>query len=77
MTKMKKSFQNLQAIVTGLSDFQKMSLTVLKVFYTKQRPHITQCRSYKKFSNEASINDLRNTFFHFSSSWDKNYRCYS
>ena len=32
-------FQNSQAIETGLSNFHKMCLTVLKVFYTKQKPY--------------------------------------
>ena len=35
MTNMPKSFQNSQAIETGLPDFHKMYLTVLKVFYNK------------------------------------------
>ena len=38
MTNTSKSFQNSQAIETGLSDFHKMCLTVLKVFYPKQKP---------------------------------------
>ena len=39
------------------------SQDVLKVFYTKQEPHIIQYQSHKKVSNEALINDLRNAFF--------------
>ena len=38
--------------------FSQMCLTVRKVFYTKQKPRIIQYWIYKKFSNEASINDL-------------------
>ena len=49
MTNMPKSFQNSQATKKGLSDFNKMCLTVLKVLYAKQTPHIIQYRSYKKF----------------------------
>ena len=37
-----KSFQNSTVIETGLSDFHKMSLTVMKVFYKKQRPKIVR-----------------------------------
>ena len=69
MTNMPKSFQNSLAIETGLSDFHKICLTVLKVFCIKQKPDI-QYRSFEKFSNEAFINDLRNTFFQFSCSWE-------
>ena len=47
-----KYFQNSQAIKTGLSDFHKMCLTVLKVF------EVIQYRCYKKCSNEAFMNDL-------------------
>ena len=73
MADMTKSFQNSWAIEAGLSDFHKMCFTVLKVFYTKQRPHIIQYRSYTKFSNKAFINDLQNTFFQFSCSCENCY----
>ena len=52
VTNMPKSFQKSQTIETGLSDFHKMCLTVLKVSYTKQKPYI-QYRNYKKLSNEV------------------------
>ena len=48
------------------SDFQKMSLTVMKVFHNKQKPKITQCRKYKDFSNEAFIYVLKSTLSSFS-----------
>ena len=68
--KMPKSFQNSQAIKTGLSDSHKMHLTLLKVFYNEQKPLI-QYRSCKKFTNEAFINHLQNAFFfQFSSRWE-------
>ena len=35
ITNRPKSFQESEAIETGLSDFHKMSLTALKVFYNK------------------------------------------
>ena len=35
-----KSFQNSTMIETGLSDFHKLSLTVMKIFYKKQLPKI-------------------------------------
>ena len=38
------SFQESEVIETGLSDFHKMSLTVMKVFYNKQKPKIIQYR---------------------------------
>ena len=62
MTNISKSFQNSLAIETGLSDIHKMCLTVLKIFYSKQKSHIIHYQSYKKFSNVALINDLQNIF---------------
>ena len=38
--------------------FSQMCLNVRKFFYTKQKPRIIQYWICKKFSNEASINDL-------------------
>ena len=36
LTNCSRSFQDTQVIETGLSDFHKMNLTVLKMFFTKQ-----------------------------------------
>ena len=35
-----KSFQESEVIETGLPDFHKMSLTVMRVFYNKRKPKI-------------------------------------
>ena len=35
----------------------KMSLTVLKIFYKKQRPNIVRYRNYRNFDNEHYMND--------------------
>ena len=63
MTNIPKSFQNWQAMKTGKSDFHKTSLVVLKFFYTKLKPNITQYWRYKKFSSDGFINGLQNIFF--------------
>ena len=49
VTNRPKSFQESEVIETGLSDFHKMILTVMKVFYNKQKPRIIQYRKYKDF----------------------------
>ena len=49
-------------IETGLSDFHKVSLSVMKVFYKKQMPNIIRCRNYKKINNEVFISDLEEQF---------------
>ena len=46
---------------TVLSDFHKMTLTVMKVFYKKQKSTIITYRSYKNFSNEVFMADFQNT----------------
>ena len=43
---------------TGLSDFHKMTLTVTKVFYKKQKPTIITYRSYTNLSNEVFMADV-------------------
>ena len=37
-----------------------MTLTVMKVFYKKQKPTIITYRSYKNFSNEVFMADVHN-----------------
>ena len=66
VTNRPKSFQDSEVIETGLSDFHKMSLTVMKVFYNKQKPKIIQYRKYKGFSNEAFMHELESALARFS-----------
>ena len=40
ITNRPRSFQGTKTIETGLSDFHKMSLTIMKVFYKKQKTNI-------------------------------------
>ena len=46
-----RSFQNSCTFETGLSDFLKMTLTVLKSSFAKQKPRILNYRNYKFFNN--------------------------
>ena len=45
-------FQNTVTLETGLSDFHKMTLTVMKYYFKKQEPKIVNYRDYKTFSND-------------------------
>ena len=54
-------------VETGLSDFHKMTLTVMKVFYKKQKPNIVTYRNYKHFSNEAFMFDVKNSIIQMTS----------
>ena len=52
ITNRPKSFQASEVIETGLPDFHKMSLTVMKVFYNKRKLKMIQYRKYKDFMHE-------------------------
>ena len=58
LTNLPRSFQNTLTIETGISDFHKMFITVMKVFYKKQKQKIIQYRSYKNFDNQVFQREL-------------------
>ena len=47
LTNKPRCFQNSITFETGLSDFHKMTITVLKMFFQKQSPKIITYRDYK------------------------------
>ena len=47
------SFQNSYVVETGLSDFHKMTVTVMKTTYEKLKPIIKNYRDYKNFCNDT------------------------
>ena len=47
-----KYFQNSLVIETGLSDFHKMVVTVMKTNFRKLEPKIINYRNYRYFSND-------------------------
>ena len=53
-----KCFQDSVLIETGLSDFDKMSTTVMKMYYTKQRPSIVRYRKFENFCNDSFMKDI-------------------
>ena len=58
MTNRPKCFQDTMVIETGLSDFHKMSTTVIKMYYAKQKPSIVHYRKFKHFCNDSFIKDV-------------------
>ena len=52
ITNRSKYFQNTSTIETGISDFHKLVVTVLKMFYKKKKPKIIQYRNYKTFNKQ-------------------------
>ena len=58
LTKRPRSFQNSSVIERGLSGFHKMCVTVVKMYYCKQKPSVITYRKFKNFSNTAFMKDL-------------------
>ena len=56
------SFQNSCVVETGLSDFYKMVVTVMKTSYRKSQPKIIHYRNYKNFSNDIFRDSLQKIF---------------
>ena len=52
LTNRSRYFQNTSTIKTGISDFRKLVVTVLKMFYKTQEPKIIQHRNYKTFNEQ-------------------------
>ena len=58
MTNHPKSFHSSSVYETGLSDFHKLTLTVLKTFHVKRKPKIIQYRDFNHFDNTSFRADL-------------------
>ena len=54
-----KIFQNSMFVETGLSDFHKMCVAVMKMYYSKQKLSISYYRKFKDFNNDDFIKDLK------------------
>ena len=54
------SFQNTATVTTGLSDFHKLVVTVMKTTFPKMKPRIIYYRDYKKFNLQEFRRELRN-----------------
>ena len=52
LTNSNQSFQNSCTIETGLSDFHKMIVTVLKIYFQEREAKAINYRDYRNFSNE-------------------------
>ena len=73
LTNTQPSFQNTTTVETGLSDFHKMAVTVLKTTFPKAQPKIIYYRDYKNFDLSKFRIELREElknseavgYFHF------------
>ena len=55
------SFQTKCVIETGLSDFHRMTICVLKMHFRKLPPKVINYRDFKNFDNERFMNSLQYT----------------
>ena len=58
LTNKSSSFQHTSIIETGLSDFHRLTVTVMKINFQKQAPKILYYRNYNHFNNELFRIDL-------------------
>ena len=63
-------FSNNCTLETGISDHHKMTITVLKTFFSKQAPVTITYRNYKNFDKKAFHNELSRNLGNIS---DSNY----
>ena len=59
LTNSAASFQNTTTVTTGLSDFHKMAVTVMKTTFPKAQPKIIYYRDYKNFDLYNFRTELR------------------
>jgi len=59
LTNRPKSFCNSKTVETSLSDFHKLTITVLKSYFRKNDPKIIKYRNYKHYSNEAFREEIK------------------
>ena len=52
LTKSSRSFQDTCTVETGLTDFHKLVVTVLELYFPKQKPYIKTFWDYKRFQND-------------------------
>ena len=52
-------FKNKYVIETGLSDFHKMIVAVMKMHFPKMKQQVVSYREYKDFHNETFLDSLR------------------
>ena len=58
LTNSSRSFQDPCTVETGLSNFHKLAVTVLKLYFPKQKPNIQNFRDYKRFQNNLFRSEL-------------------
>ena len=58
LTNNPRSFQNSCVVETGLSDFHRMVVTVMKTSFERLKPRVINYRDYKSFENKLFREEL-------------------
>ena len=78
LTNRLRSLQNSCTFKAGLSDLHKMTLTVLKSFFAKQKPWVLNYHNYKFFNNTLSgdqvLNKLRKSYLQINDKGLKHFK---
>ena len=72
LTNKPRSFQSTCVIETGLSDFHRMTVSVLKTHFCKLAPKVVTYRDFKKFENERFMDFLKLTLNSEDVEYNKN-----
>ena len=64
MTSKPLGFKNRYVIVTGLSDYHKTIVAVMKMHFPKMKPQVVGYRIYKDFHNETFLDSLRHNIIY-------------
>ena len=67
LTNCPRSFQNTDTFATGLSDFHKLTFTVLKQHFPKQKPVDVIHQQYKSLRNDNFRIELENALLKYNS----------
>ena len=59
LTNKPRNFKNTYMIETGLSDFHKMIVAVMKMHFPKMKPQVVSYRKYKDFHSETFLDSLK------------------
>ena len=72
LTNKPRSFQSTCVMETRLSNFHRMTVSVLKKYFRKLLPKVITYRDFKKFENERFIDSLKSTLNNQDGDYTKN-----
>ena len=71
VTNFPRSFMKTTTVTTGLSDFHKMTVTVMRTTFPKSEPHVIRYRDRSKFNNSDFCKDLEKELEKHPPEYDK------